>query len=62
MANHSTRKMKKVAIGEHSLNMEKPLNTKTWGKLTSSLSKLKSKLILQSHYTIELDISVINWH
>ena len=52
--------MKKVVIGEHSLNMEKTLNTKTWGKLTSSISKLKSKLILQSHYTIELDISVIN--
>ena len=44
----------------HGLNVEKPLNTKTCSRLTNSLPKLKFKLILQSHYTIVLDINVIN--
>lgn len=61
MARGLTRKMEKVSMCGHSLNVEKPLNTKTWGTLTNSLPKLKSKLILQTHYTIELDINVINW-
>lgn len=52
--------MEKVSMCGHGLNVEKPLNTKTCGRLTNSLPKLKFKLILQSHYTIVLDINVIN--
>lgn len=61
MASGLTRKMERVSMCGHGRNVEKPLNTKTWGTLTNSLLKLKSKLILQIHYTIELDINVINW-
>lgn len=46
MTSCSTEKMKKISMCGHSLNVGKWLNTKTWGKLTNSLPKLKPNLIL----------------